>query len=228
VFDRFRAEGPPRRTARTVEGRRVVTGYAVGSDPATGQPLAAVYALIDAGREWILARYLGTAEAVAINRSVLQASLVGLEVSALLTAEVAKPLPATFALVAVAGSPIPVPVPDGWLVEPGAPSPCGAPTPPVAAFSATPPGDFTVLFRAAWRPAESDAVAAARACLPARGSAGAASYAADAAWWGVRYRAEGAFVAVAGGLWQIEAVAPAAKMPFVLPAFIAWLGAFAP
>lgn len=228
VFDRFRTDGTPRRTARTVEGRRVIEGYVAGSDPTTGQPMAAVYAVIDAGREWILARYIGTAEAIAINRSVLHASLTGLEVGALLTAEIAKPVPAAFALVAVAGSPIPVPVPSGWLVEPGAPSPCGTLAPPAAAISAAPAGDFTVLFRAAWRPAATDAVAAARACVSARGAGGAASYAADATWWGLPYRAEGAFVAVPEGLWQLEAVAPASKMPLVLPAFIAWMGAFAP
>jgi S1-C subfamily serine protease len=228
VFDRFRADGSPRRTARPVGGRRVLEGYVVGSDPATGQPMAAIYAVIDGGRERILARYIGTAEAVAINRSVLQASLAGLEVGALLTAEIAKPVPARFAAVAVAGSPIPVPVPDGWLVEPGAPSPCGTLAAPAAALAATPSGDFTVLFRAAWRPTATDAVSASRACVSTAGAAGPASYAADAAWWGVPYRAEGAFVAVPGGLWQLEAVAPAAKMPLVLPAFIAWVKAFTP
>lgn len=228
VFDRFRTDGSPRRTVRTVEGRRVIEGYVAGTDPATGQPMATIYAVIDAGREWILARYIGTTEAIAINRSVLQASLTGLEVGALLTAEIVKPVPAAFAAVAVAGSPIPVPVPVGWIVEPGAPSPCSGLAPPAAAISATPGGDFTVLFRAAWRPATAGAVAAARACVSQPGAAGAASYAADATWWGVPYRAEGAFVAVPGGLWHLEAVGPASKMSLVLPAFMAWVGAFTP
>lgn len=228
VFDRFRADGAPRRTTRTVEGRRVIEGYVLGSDPTSGTPMAAVYAVIDAGREWILARYIGTAEAVAINRSILHASLAGLEVGAMLTAEISRVLPPAFARVAVAGSPIAVPVPEGWVVEPGAPSPCGHGVAPAAAISAAPAGDFTVLFRAAWRPAATDAVAAARACVPERGAAGATSYAADATWWGVPYRAEGAFVAVSGGLWHLEVVGPASKLPLVRPAFLAWVAAFTP
>jgi hypothetical protein len=47
-------------------------------------------------------------------------------------------------------------------------------------------------------------------------------------WWGVPYRAEGTFVAGSGGTWHLEAVAPASKMPFVMPAFSAWVSAFTP
>jgi hypothetical protein len=99
---------------------------------------------------------------------------------------------------------------------------------PSLGFAATPAGDFTVQFRAAWRPAAADSVAAARACAPERGALGAASYAAATNWWGVPYRAEGAFVAGPGGVWHLEAIAPASKMAFVLPAFTAWVGAFTP
>ena len=172
MFDRFRAGGAPRRASRTVEGRRVIEGYAVGSDPTTGQPMSAVYAVLDAGREWIVARYIGTAEVVALNRSVLQASLTGLEVRALMTAEIAKGFPTSLASTAVSGAGTPVPVPDGWLVEPGAPSSCGGLAAPSLGFAATPAGDFTVQFRAAWRPAVSDSVTAARACAVERGALG--------------------------------------------------------
>jgi S1-C subfamily serine protease len=228
VFDRFRAGGTPRRVARTVEGRRMIEGYVTGSDPTTGHPMSVVYAVIDADRELIVARYIGTAEIVALNRSVLQASLTGLEVRALMTAEIAKGLPTALAPTAVSGASTPVPVPAGWLVEPGAPSSCAGLPAPSLGFSAMPAGDFTVQFRAAWRPAAADAVAAARACAPERGALGAASYASAANWWGVPYRAEGAFVAGPGGVWHLEAIAPASKMAFVLPAFTAWVGAFTP
>jgi hypothetical protein len=47
-------------------------------------------------------------------------------------------------------------------------------------------------------------------------------------WWGTPYRIEGVFIAVPGGLWQLEAIAPAATSDAVAPAFSAWVKAIAP
>jgi hypothetical protein len=44
-------------------------------------------------------------------------------------------------------------------------------------------------------------------------------------WWGTPYRLEGVFIASAGGVWQLEAVAPAAKIGAVVPTFSAWVKA---
>lgn len=229
VLDRFRAAGTPRRTARAADGRRVIEGYVTGSDPTTGQELSTVYALLDLGRERIVARYIGTAEAIAVNRSVLQASLAGLEARPLLTAEVSRPLPSAWGHTTIEGSSTTVPIPEGWLVEPGAPSPCGSLGPPSLALATSPPGDFTVQFRAAWRPLTGgDVISIAKACAPQGGAAGPGSYASSLDWWNVAFKVEGVFVATTGGVWHLEALMPASKSSAIVPAFTAWARAFAP
>jgi hypothetical protein len=121
-----------------------------------------------------------------------------------------------------------VSIPEGWLAEPGAPSSCAGLPAPEGGFAAAPAGDFTVQFRVAWRAGAASPETAARACGTEPGALGAASYATAASWWGVPYRAEGAFVAARGGVWHLEAIAPASKMAFALPAFAAWVDAFRP
>ena len=80
TFEHFQAEGAARRTARRDEsGRTVIAGYARGTDTAANRQAAMLYTLIDLGREKIVARYVGTAAAIAMNRSVFRDSLAATE-----------------------------------------------------------------------------------------------------------------------------------------------------
>ena len=79
-------------------GRRVergkpprVLGTAAGTT-ADGRPFRVEYAVLDLGREKIVARYLAPPDDMAFNRSVVRVSLEGLEATRLLTDEVRAPL----------------------------------------------------------------------------------------------------------------------------------------
>ena len=86
-----------------------------------------------------------------------------------------------------------VPVPAGWVVEPGRPSPCrGLPEPHMVA-SASPARDASIVLRVAVWSAGVVPDAAALACSPRRGTAGPASYSTSVEWLGVSYMIEGAF-----------------------------------
>jgi hypothetical protein len=188
----------------------------------SGQELTIVYSLIDLGREKIAARYLGAAEAVSLNLSVLQASLAGLEPKHLLAGEISRTIPTEWTRLA-GPAPMPVIVPAGWLVEPGGPSACGGLGEAALGFVASPTEDFTLQLRAAWRPdASIDIGRAARACAAQDGSSGEGSYVSTVDWWGTPYRLEGVLIASGGGLWQLEAIAPAGRIEAIAPVFQAW------
>ena len=228
ALERFQASGSARRSSRADKGRRVVSGFVKGAEPATNRELSLMYSLVDLGREKVVARYVGSAEAVALNRSVLQASLADLEATPLLTDEVARAPDASLqtTTASIPGSPA-IATPSGWIVEAGTPTTCAGLTSATAALSTSPAGDFTVSFRAAWWPnASIDVRRAARDCAPQTGTLGEASYAFRLPWWGSTYLAQGVFVAPPnGGLWQMEMIAPAAKGNFVTALFDAWVNA---
>ena len=76
VFERFQtSEMFQQSRMRSEVGRRVLSGHATGIDPETQAQMKLVYALIDIGKEKIVARYIGSADTVAANRSLLQTSL---------------------------------------------------------------------------------------------------------------------------------------------------------
>ena len=228
ALERFQASGSARRSSRADKGRRVVSGFVTGTEPATNRELSLMYSLVDLGREKVVARYVGSAEAVALNRSVLQASLADLEATPLLTDEVARASDASLQTIAASrpGSPA-IATPSGWIVEAGVPTTCAGLTTPMAALSTSPAGDFTVSFRAAWWPnASIDVRRAARGCAPQAGTLGEASYAFRLPSWGSTYLAQGVFVAPPnGGLWQLEMIVPETKGNFVTALFDAWVNA---
>ena len=200
----------------------MLAGHATGSD-VNGDRTKLVYMIVDLGREKVVARYNGSADTVAANRSLLHASLAALDVSPLLTAEVVRGVQANWAAASFN-----LPTVDGWVVEPGAPWPCAAGLPqPSQALTMSPPGDFTVALRAAWHGgAMKDLAAAARTCSVQPGRFGETSYAARAAAWGVTYQIEGVFVQLLGrGVWQLEMITPVDKGRFVSDAFSEWIKA---
>ncbi|HJS57523.1 MAG TPA: trypsin-like peptidase domain-containing protein [Vicinamibacteria bacterium] len=112
---------------------------------------AVEFAVVSLGAEKILARYSGSADVVAYNRSVLRNSLASLAAERLLTEPVTTALEAAFEPVAMSIPDAPVVLmPAGWTREPCVDDlPSGLP-PPDAVLSSSPPGDFTVALRALW------------------------------------------------------------------------------
>ena len=76
------------------QARRATKGQVSGRASRTGVDggrRTMEYRIVSLGSDWIVARYEGTAEAMAFNRSVLKASLESIEVDPLLRAEVQPP-----------------------------------------------------------------------------------------------------------------------------------------
>lgn len=227
TFERFSASGNTRRfSAQRDNGVRIVTGHAIGTNPITGDHSRLVFAILDLGKEKVVARYIGPADTIAANRSVLQASLADLDARPLLTAEVTQTAAATWTPARPAAGHPGIQTAAGWVVEPGAPWRCATELPPAAlTLTMSPTGDFTVAFRAAWHSVSSvDATAAARTCSAQPGASGSASYVARATAFGIVYQVEGTFVRQPdGGLWQLEKIAPVDKSRFVAEIFRDWI-----
>jgi hypothetical protein len=183
------------------------------------------YAILDVGAERIVARYVGPADWMAFNESVLRESLVSLQAQPLV--EGGPPSAETMEWT----SPAPtdgqrfVSLPAHWVVEPGSPSRCPGLPEPAAIVSASPPQDFTVVLRAAVWPAGTVVpAAAAAACSANRGALGDTSYMSRDTWLGVSYVTYGVFSqAATGRTIQLEAVSPAAKSAYARSLFAVWV-----
>jgi hypothetical protein len=223
VFETFTARENDRHPVPPGEDRMVL-GYA-RSVAQPGEPVLMMeYALIDLEDEMLVARYIGEEEQMAFNTSVIRGSLASLEAAPLLTGEIAGPI-----RVAWAPRPFPSPgaphlnLPAGWLIEEGAPFPCEGLPVPDSVLLASPVGDFTVSFLAAWWRAGPATREAARACSREQGSLGETSYASVADYLGLSYQIEGIFVEREDGLLQLEVVVPLEKYGFVSDAFKGWV-----
>ena len=107
-----------------------------------------------------------------------------------------------------------------WQCAPGLP-------PPATASAFTPPGNFTVVFRAAWHPGVATELRAAWQICPLQATTFAGpSYGTFLTAWGIRYHLFGVFATTAGGVWQVEMIAPVEKAQFVIAAFEEWLKQF--
>jgi S1-C subfamily serine protease len=222
VFDGF-AGAILGRSLTQIGERRAVEGRAVEEPGGALTPLAMEYAVVDLEKEKLVLRYLGPPFEVAFNRSVLRGSLRSLEADRLLTSEIDTVVPAE--LKAVDERQVPVPrleLPDQWVVDGMGPLECPDLPPPDAAFSASPPGDYTVSLRVAWWVrSELTPEAAARDCSNDDGAApGTYSWAAD--WLGVPYRNQGLFLSLDSGLLRLELDTPAAKLPLMRQVWAAW------
>ncbi len=183
------------------------------------------YGVMDLGREKLVARYVGPIEQMAFNESVLRQSLSSLEGQR-------SPLTATVAVDAVKWDRAPaangsglVPMPSGWVVEPGGPSPCSGLPQPTGTTSTFHADDFTVALRVAvWSTAGMAPDGAAATCSSSRGALGSASYGMQGEWLGVSYFVEGVFSGgAAGQLVQLEVIAPEQKRAFAHALLAAWL-----
>jgi hypothetical protein len=180
-----------------------------------GEAMRAEYALVDLGKEKLVARFLARAPQVAFNLSVIQGSLRSLEGERLLTREVDAPLLAEWGEARLQDPRAPaLPMPLRFVSDETPGAHCEALGAPDSLLSASPESDFSVVFRASFwaRPSES-LLAAAREC-PGEG---------EHTRFGIRYHAQGALVDTQAGLLRLEAEAPREKWPFVESLAAAWL-----
>ena len=198
----------------------MLLGSAAGLD--ASQHIRMDYAVLDLGPEKLVARYVGSPEQVAFNESVLRESLFSLQAQRFVPDE-------RIALEKLEWSTqnerSMVPVPAGWSVEPGRPSPCSGLPQPAGFTAAFPAHDFTLMIRAAvWRGGEVVPDAAASACSSRRGSVEGASYASRGAWLGTTYVAEGAFVRVGSNqVVQLEVLATEERAALARALLATWM-----
>lgn len=205
-------------------GAPLLLGRASGTLAGRGQPVRMQYAILELGTEKLVARYVGSAEQLAFNESVLRDSLQSLEGQRLVTGE-AEPVEK---LAWSAGSPsqdaFGLPIPSGWVVEPGTVSTCPGLPRSNGAVATYPAGDVTFALRAAvWSAATTIPEQAAAACSARRGSGGAASYALRVEWLGVAYSIEGVFLRLGARLVQLEVISPAPKGALARALLAAWM-----
>ena len=199
-------------------GRAALLGTARGSG-SNGSALEMIYAVLDLGREKVIARYLGPPDLVAFNRSIFQGSLASLEADPLLLAEVAPNNRPELQPVSLHESGRIALSWSGWLGEPSELGTCPTLPSPDGVLALSPVGDFTVSVRlASWRapaPAPADALTAC--------AARADGYVVKRDRLGVASLIRGTFLWSVGRLWAVEIEAPAAKEPFVREGFTRWL-----
>ncbi len=210
AFGGFRATGA--RKSQAFSSGRLVLGSATGEETAGGSEAKIEYALFENGLEKVVLRYVGSAEAVAYNRSVLKESLRSVRIDSLLHSPLERPVvPDELGWEAVAFSAPSSPsvvLPRAWDQESSAPFPCDGLPAVDSAIAASPPGDFRTSLRVGWWRRGADPGSAARACSSRLGGEGASSYVYAVEYLGVRYAVRGAFTEIDEGLLQLETVAP--------------------
>jgi hypothetical protein len=179
------------------------------------------YAILELGTEKLVARYVGSAEQLAYNESVLRDSLQSLEGQRLVTGEV-EPVE-NLAWSSPSQDVLGLPIPSGWVVEPGTVSACPGLPRSNGAVAVYPARDVSFALRAAvWSTAAMMPQQAAAACSARRGSSAAASYALRADWLGVSYSIEGVFVRLGDRLVQLEVISSAQKGALARTLLAAW------
>ncbi len=185
----------------------MLIGLASGKGLDSGPAIAMQYAILDLGEETIVARYVGSAEQVAYNESVLRSSLVSLEAQRLMSGE-------QIDLASIEWDAGGLPFGAAWIFEPGMTWRCAALRPPDGVAAAYPVGDVTLAVRrATWDSETISTQQAAASCSSRRGSIGDSSYALRVEWLGVGYAIEGAFVRIGSRLVQLEVISPEGKAP---------------
>ena len=200
----------------------------IGQETATatdaGTEARMIYAIVDLGREKLVGRFVGSAEQVAFNESVLRASLISLEGRPLIAGGALSPPPDWSIAMASDGQPL-VPFPTGWILEPSAPTSCRGVAAVDTQGGATLPQDFTLVLRVGvWNASTIVPDQASAACSSRRGSLGASSYVLRADWMGVSYTIEGVFVRVGTQrMLQMEVLSTDATASFARALFADWV-----
>jgi S1-C subfamily serine protease len=202
----------------------MLLGGAAGTSGDGGREVRMDYAVLDLGPEKLVGRFVGPAEPMAFNESVLRDSLLTLQGERFIASELRPADTLNWSTMTDAGGRGVLPVPAGWVLEPGRPAPCrGLPAPSMVA-SAFPARDATVVLRAAVWPPDVVPETAAQACSSRRGSLGPASYATSTSWLGVSYVIEGAFTRTgASQVVQLEVLATEQQSAFARTLLGIWL-----
>jgi hypothetical protein len=222
IFERFASSSGTHESVRSEEGRGLL-GRAVGTIEGDTASYIMEYALLDLGDEKLIARFLGPDETMAFNASVIRRSLTSLSADPMLTAAIKQELEVEWTR-----APLPSPraphliMPAGWLREDGAPTPCLELPAPDSAILASPSGDYTVAFLAAWWAKGVEPSQAAQICSERQGSLGPTSYSSLIEYLGISYQIEGMYLEHSGGLIRLELVSPLEKYGYVAPAFKEW------
>jgi len=229
---RLAREGPA--TITLASGRPPsLVGSGVGTDRA-GRRFRVEYAIVDLGREKVVARYLGPADALAFNLGLLRRSLRSFEAGPLLfgTAQRAGALPVPLDPAPFANGEGAFVGPRGWSLEPATQAACEALPPADAGLLARHPADYTLVLRALrWRGSPQGLARALASCRPpgADASPGArAGYAFRFERLGVPVAVEAHAVRQDGDVLLLELEAPVAKLPAVEELYARWLEAARP
>jgi S1-C subfamily serine protease len=179
-----------------------------------------VYAVFGVGGEVVVARFVGPADDLAFNLSLLRESLLSIEAAPLAPRPLAAPLSARMASVPADAVASPVRVaPAGTVVDGAMSAGCRGLPGPERSLVVTPASDFTVRFVATGWPAGTTAEQIRRACLGATSASGALrSSHLGLAWIGER----AVVTTSAGEPVLLELWAPKAKFAFAREAFLAW------
>lgn len=214
AFERISIAEHQSQNASRPGGTGLLVGRASGMDSGSGSEIVMSYGILDLGDEKLIARYVGSAEFAAYNESVLVGSLRSLEGQRLMSD----------GLTAASSVEWTGTLPQGWVVEPGLPSPCAGLQQPPGGAAAYPAGDLTLaLRRATWDSAAVSTQQAASSCSSRRGSNGDSSYVRRADWLGVSYAIEGVFVRVGSRLMQLEVISPERKAPLARALLADWI-----
>ena len=218
TFERVSIANNESRTT-SVGAVTALMGRASGS-ARNGTEIAMTYSLLDLGRERLVARFVGPAEQLAFNESVLRESLASLDADRLVVGEPEAVDRLQWHAVSAERR---VPVPVGWSVEPGAPSTCTGLSNPGGAGTAVSLRDFTVALRVAIWPGGLVPAQAAAQCSSQRGSLGQTSYSTRMDWLGVSYTMEGVFVRAGDQVLQLEVQGPEQRSTYTRALLAAWV-----
>jgi S1-C subfamily serine protease len=223
AFERLSFDGSESQRSSRSGGAPLLVGRA--SATSGGNEIGMQYAILELGEEKLVARYVGPAEHLAYNESVFRESLSSLD-GQRLTSDQSQPVDSIqWTQGATSAGQLNLPLPVGWVVEPGAPSQCVGLPPPSATSTAYPIQDVTLALRAAtWDTRAIVPEDAAVGCSSRRGSIGSSSYTLRAQWLGVSYTIEGVFVRTASSQTvQVEVISPEQKAPFAHALLAAWM-----
>jgi S1-C subfamily serine protease len=201
----------------------LLLGRASGATAASDLEVRMQYGILELGSEKLIARYVGPAEQLAYNESVIRESLASLDGQPLIVGDVGVEK-LEWSAAATSAVTLKLPLPSGWVVEPGAPSVCAGLPQASATTTMFPMQDVTLALRAAvWEGMTVGPQDAANACSRRRGSAGVASYALRAEWLGVSYTIEGAFIRQGSRHLQLEVISPDQKAALARALLTAWI-----
>ena len=214
AFERLSIEEHQSQNVSQAVGVRLLVGRATGMGLGSGSEIAMQYGILDLGTEKLIARYVGSAEQVAYNESVLRGSLLSLDGQRLMSGEAV-----SADSVEWRGT-----LPAGWVVEPGTPSPCAALTPWSGVMAAYPARDLTLALRhGTWDAEAVSPQQAAASCSSRRGLLGDSSYARRTEWLGVSYAIEGVFVRAGSRLHQMEVISTEGRAAVARALLVDWI-----